>query len=115
MLQKKIEENGGDIFVASVLLVEKDGMAATAATWAANVPTACPLVDAILIQENGEFPEIIRSLADVLKVCGPFEEIDAMPYPPRWILPASIDDAKRRELTEQYPDHEFFPILSAGS
>ncbi len=105
-LQKKL---GDDVYVANALLVEKDGLAATAATWAAGVPTACPLVDAVLIEEQDEFPQIIRSLADVLGVCGPFEDVTAMPYPQRWMLPATMGDEQRRELTERYAEHVFFP------
>lgn len=99
---------GEDIFVASALLVERDGMAATAATWAAGVPTACPLVDAILIEEDGSSPQIVRSLADVLKVCGPFEEVQAFPHPPRWMLPAQMSAEQRKDLTDNYPEHDFF-------
>jgi hypothetical protein len=100
---------GDDIFVASALLVEQDGRTATAATWASGVPTACPLVDAVLIEEDGDFPRICRSLEDVLKVCGPFEQVTVFPHPQRWILPARMTPSQRAELTSQFPEHVFFP------
>jgi hypothetical protein len=100
---------GDDIYVANALLVEQDGRAATAATWAAGVPTACPLVDALLIEEDGDFPKLCRSLDDVLRVCGPFAEVTAFPHPPRWMLPGRMTAAQRADLTANYPDHIFFP------
>lgn len=100
---------GDDIFVPAALLVQQDGQAATAATWAAGVPTAVPLVDAILIEQDGAFPKLCRSLEDVLKVCGPFDEVAAFPHPLRWMLPGRMTDAQREDLTANYPDHEFFP------
>jgi hypothetical protein len=30
------------------------------------------------------------------------------PHPRRWILPARITTAQRAEMTESYPEHEFF-------
>lgn len=99
---------GEDIYVASALLVEQDGKAATAATWATGVPTACPLVGGILIEEDGTFPKLCRSLEHVLKVCGPFEEVTAFPHPRRWMLPGRMTAAQRAELTDNYPEHEFF-------
>lgn len=100
---------GDDIFVSSALLVNQDDKAATVATWAAGVPTAVPLVDAILIEQDGGFPKLCRSLEDVLKVCGPFAEVSAFPHPPRWLLPARMTPAQRTQLTHDYPDHVFFP------
>ena len=99
---------GDDIYVASALMVEQEGKVATAATWAAGVPTACPLVDAILIEEDGDFPKLCRSLEDVLKVCGPFEEVTSFSHPRRWMLPGRMTTAQRAELTESYPEHDFF-------
>ena len=99
---------GEDVFVASALLVEREGMAATAATWATGVTTACPLVEAVVIGKDGEFPEIIRSLNDVLKICGPFPEVAAFPHPPRWILPETISAEQHAELTNNCRDHIFF-------
>ena len=104
---------GDDIYAASALLVEQDGKAATAATWAAGVPTACPLVDALLIEEDGDFPKLCRSLEDVLKVCGPFEAVTAFPHPPRWMLPGRMTAAQRADLTANYSEHVFFPVGSA--
>ena len=99
---------GDDIYVASALLVERDGKAATAATWANGVTTACPLVEAVVIGADGAFPEIVRSLDDVLRVCGPFPELEAFPHPPRWILPQVISATQRVELTNNCPEHKFF-------
>jgi hypothetical protein len=99
---------GDEIFVPTVLLVQQDGKAATAAVWAAGVPTACPLVDGIMIEEDGDFPKLCRSLEDVLKVCGPFDEVTAFPHPRRWMLPGRMTAAQRTELTEHYPEHDFF-------
>jgi hypothetical protein len=99
---------GDDIFVPTALLLQQDGKAATAATWAAGVPTAVPLVDAILIEEDGAFPKLCRSLEDVLKACGPFEEVAAFPHPRRWMLPGRMTAAQRTELTDNYPHHDFF-------
>ncbi len=99
---------GDDVFVASALLVERDGKASTAATWATGVTTACPLVEAIVIGTDGAFPEIVRSLDDVLRVCGPFPEVEAFPHPPRWILPETISAEQRSELTNNCRNHKFF-------
>ena len=104
---------GEDIYVASALMVDQDGRNATAATWAAGVPTACPLVDALIIAEDGELPMLTRSLDDVLKVCGPFAEVTAFPHPPRWLLPARMTPEQRADLTDNYPEHAFF-AASAG-
>lgn len=104
---------GEDIFVATALLVNQDGRTATAATWAAGVPTACPLVDALLIEADGDFPQMCRSLDDVLKVCGPFAEVIAFPHPPRWMLPGRMTPAQRADLTANYPEHIFFPEAEA--
>ncbi len=100
---------GDDIFVATALLVNQDGRTATAASWAAGVPTACPLVDALLIEADGDFPQMCRSLDDVLKVCGPFAEVTAFSHPPRWMLPSRMTPEQRAELTANYPEHIFFP------
>ena len=99
---------GEDVFVASALLFGEGDKVATAATWAAGAPTACPVVDAVLIEEDGDFPKLCRSLEDVLKVCGPFEEVSNFPHPPRWMLPGRMTPAQRTELTENYPEHRFF-------
>lgn len=104
------EELGDDVFVASAKFAQdEDGRAATLAAWAADTVTACPIVDAIMIQANGDLPEIMRSFADVMAVCGPFPIVETMPYPPRYLLPAVIDPDLRRELTEKFPDYELFP------
>ena len=105
VLQQKL---GDDIFVANAMLVEKDCVAVTLASWGAGISTACPPVDALAIEEDDNFPEIIRSLDDVLTVCGQFMEVDAMPYPQRFLLPARLTSIQRKELTEQYPEHPFF-------
>jgi hypothetical protein len=102
------QQLGDDIFVASVLLIERDGKTFTAASWATGVRTACPLVETLILQEDGVFPGIRRSLDDVMTVCGPFAEVEAMPYPRRWLLPAQIPDVARRDLTDNYSDHPFF-------
>jgi hypothetical protein len=99
---------GDDVFVANAMLIEKEGEVATLAIWGAGVHTACPLVDAIAIQEDGNSPEIIRSLEDVLSVCGPFPEVEVMPYPTRFLLPERLSLAQRNELTNHYPEHPFF-------
>lgn len=103
-LQEKL---GDDIFVANAMLVEKDGAAVTLAVWGVDVVTACPDVDALAIQEDGEFPQIIRKLEDVMQVCGQFSIIDAMPYPKRYYLPARMTSAQRAELTQAFPEFEF--------
>lgn len=100
-----------DLFVANPILFKNDSddRIATFASWAAGVPTACPIVDAVVIQEQGEFPAITRRLEDVIAVCGPFPAVTEMPYPPRLTLPGQPDDAQRRILTDDYPAHEAFP------
>jgi hypothetical protein len=103
------DELGDDLFVASAMLIEQDGSAATAASWATDVRTACPIVDAIIIQADGDFPEITRRFEDVLAICGPFPLVETMPYPLRYALPGRIDAECRRELTNAFPDYEFFP------
>ncbi|MFS2109054.1 hypothetical protein ACCC88_05160 [Sphingomonas sp. Sphisp140] len=102
------ERLGDDLYVAGVILLEQDGIAATAASWANGVPTACPLVDALIIEGDGEFPEIMRRLADVARACGPFDGVEEMPYPPRLSLPAAPDREARRRLTDEYPDYAPF-------
>ncbi len=107
-LQKEL---GDDVFVASAMMVEQNdtGRLATIASWAAGVVTACPVVDAVRIQAEGDFPEITRSFADVMTVCGPFPIIEAMPYPPRYLMPGTMEAARRRELTDGFADYDLFP------
>jgi hypothetical protein len=105
-LQKQL---GEDIFVANPILVQPEGVTSTSTivAWAAGVATACPLVDAIGLQEDRDFPQIIRRLEDVLEICGPFAEIEQIPYPRRWLLPSNLSDDQRRYLTDNYPEYEF--------
>jgi hypothetical protein len=109
VLQKEV---GDDLFIASAILVENEGRAATIASWATDVRTACPIVDAIIIQADDDFPEIRRKFEDVVAICGPFPLVEDMPYPPRYALPGQIDPDHRRDLTEQFPEHELFPAKS---
>jgi hypothetical protein len=99
---------GDDLFVATPMLVEQDGKAATLASWAHDVPTACPIADAIVLQEGDGFAEITRRLEDVQTVCGPFPTVEQLPYPPRLALPGRIDPGKRKLLTELYPHYDLF-------
>lgn len=99
---------GDDWFVANAILCESNGRYGTFATWASDVPTACPLVDAIVIEEKREFPQIIRRLADVLDVCGPFATVDFLPYPQRWLLPGSMTAEQRQTLTTRYAEPDIF-------
>jgi hypothetical protein len=103
------EELGDDLFVASAMLVEQDSCAATVASWGTDVRTACPVVDAVVIEADGDFPQITRRFEDVMAICGPFPLVEAMPYPPRYALPGRVDAECRRELTEAFPDYQLFP------
>jgi hypothetical protein len=102
-LQQKL---GDDVFVANPMIIEKDGVHGTLVAWGAGVRTACPLVDGIAIQEDDGFEQIIRRLEDVLKVCGPFPQVEEMPYPPRMTLPSRMSSAQRIELTNNFPKFE---------
>jgi uncharacterized protein YtpQ (UPF0354 family) len=102
------EALGDDLYVASVILVEQGGRAATVASWGAGVRTACPIVDAIVIQADGDFPEITRRFEDVMNVCGPFPLVEAMPYPPRYAFPGRMTSDSRRELTEMFGHYDLF-------
>lgn len=73
---------GDDIFVASPMIIEKDGIQGSLIAWGAGIPTACPLVDGIAIEEDDGSVQIIRKLADVLTVCGGFPKVEAIPTPP---------------------------------
>lgn len=105
VLQEMLDD---DLYVATAMLVEQDGKSATAASWAYDVPTACPIVDAVVLQEGDGFPEITRRLEDVQTVCGPFPSVEQMPFPPRLALPGKIGPGKRKLLTELYPHHDLF-------
>lgn len=102
-LQAKL---GDDIFVASPMIIEKDGIQGTLIAWGAGVPTASPLVDGVAIEEDEGAEQIIRKLDDVLTVCGGFPKIEAIPYPPRLMLPARMTSAQRLELTNNFPKFE---------
>jgi hypothetical protein len=106
-LQDKL---GEDVFVANPMLISQETIQATIVAWGAGVPTTCPLVDAVAIQEDEGFEQIIRSMKDLLFVCGQFAAVEAMPYPPRLILPARMSHAQRVELTDNYPDFDFSEI-----
>ena len=99
---------GDNVFVASAQLIEVEGRFATIASWAANVPTACPLVEAVVIQADESFSQVTRRLEEVLSVCGPFDDVEIMAYPKRWLLPGRMSVEQRTVLTEQYPNHVFF-------
>lgn len=98
---------GDEVYVANPMLVKNEGAASTIIAWGAEVATACPLVDAIGIQEDRSFPQIMRKLEDVLEVCGPFAEMKQMQYPTRWLLPSRMSDEQRRILNENYPEYDF--------
>ncbi|MBQ1499406.1 MAG: hypothetical protein IIZ38_13925 [Sphingomonas sp.] len=102
------ERLGDNLYVAGVILLEQDGIAATLASWARNVATACPMVDALIIEGDDEFPEITRRLQDVIATCGPFDGVEEMPYPPRLRLPPMLDREARRRLTDDYPHYAPF-------
>jgi uncharacterized protein YtpQ (UPF0354 family) len=95
-----------DVFVANPMLIEKDGVAGTIVAWGAGVPTACPMVDAVAIQEDEGFEQIIRSMKDVIQVCGALPEVEAMPYPPRHMLPDRLSTVQRIELTNNFPEFD---------
>lgn len=111
-LQALLDADLRVLYVASAMLVENGDMATTVASWGTDVLTACPMVDAVVIGADGEFPELTRRLEDVVKVCGPFERVAEMPYPPRLEFPGKPTPEQRRILTNDYPHHELFPPTS---
>ncbi|MEN3747020.1 hypothetical protein TPR58_07565 [Sphingomonas sp. HF-S3] len=97
---------GEEIFVANPLVFANasDGLHFTVASWADGVTTACPITDAIILQETEAFPSIRRRFDDVIHFLPDIVRAGDTDYPPRVILPAALDDDARRELTDDYPE-----------
>lgn len=102
------ERLGDDIFVATAQLFENEGRFATLATWTDGVDTLCPLADGVWIQNQDGSDGMLRSMEDVVDVCGPFEPAREMDYPLRWRLPAWISAEQRARLRNDYPDLKLF-------
>lgn len=103
LLQKRI---GDDIYIASFCMIEGEGASDSFASWAHDVRTVIPKVNAIVIEGNEQFPSITRKFDDVSYVCGPFELFEGTEFPPRYRLPDLIRSDQWMRLQDQFPDYK---------